>query len=66
MWNFAGPRRFHVLVDVASCLLNLDNDAILLPYSKCDGVNGSSSFIFLDTNVIGRSFRMASTSAMSV
>ena len=23
MWNFAGPRHFHVLVDVASCLLNL-------------------------------------------
>ena len=23
MWNFAGPRHFHVLVDVASCYLNL-------------------------------------------
>ena len=25
MWNFAGPRHFHVLVDVASCYLNLSN-----------------------------------------
>ena len=28
MWNFAGPRHFHVLVDVASCLLNLANDLV--------------------------------------
>ena len=42
------------------------NDVILLPCNKCDGVSGSSSLISLDTNVIGRSFRIASTSTMRV
>ena len=30
IWNFAGPRHFHVLVDVASCLLKLSNVNIAL------------------------------------
>ena len=39
---------------------------ILRPYRRCEGVNGSSSLTSLDTCVMGRSLRMASTSVSSV
>ena len=38
MWNLAGPRHFHVLVDVASCLPNLpitDNLDLKTADSRC-------------------------------
>ena len=33
MGNFAGPRHFHVLADVASCFLNLSNKSSTTPQS---------------------------------